>query len=286
MITHALITDLKKEQPNVLAICGEWTSLLFFAYRDGIIQEISNEVLQKPLKGWWNILHTSDLDGDGDKDLIAGNWGLNAPCRASDKEPIELYYDDFDKNGFIDPLMCYYNEGISYPFATRDEITDQMVGLRKKFITYDSYSNATLETVFTPEQLANSPKLEVNTLETMWFENINGQFTPRSLPPEANFSPVHAILTDDFDGDGSTDILLGGNVAYTRIRIGRTDANYGCLLKGSGEKASFSYIPQLSSGLNIKGEIRSLKSIQRLNLVKGILVGINNQSPLILKRAH
>jgi hypothetical protein len=117
-------------------------------------------------------------------------------------------------------------------------------------------------------------------------ENINGQFTAKSLPPEANFSPVHAILTDDFDGDGSTDILLAGNVAYTRIRIGRTDANYGCLLKGSGEKAAFSYLPQLTSGLNLKGEVRSLKSIQGLNQVKSILVGINNQSPLILKKTH
>jgi len=286
MITHALITDINKDGINELAVCGEWTSLLFFAYRDGKIQEISAEVLDKPLKGWWNVLHAADLDGDGDKDLIAGNWGLNAPCTASDKEPIELYYDDFDKNGYIDPILCFYNEGISYPFATRDEITDQMVGLRKKFITYDSYSNATLGNIFTPEQLLKSPKLEVNTLETMWLENINGHFTPRSLPSEANFSPVHAILADDFDGDGSIDILLAGNVAYTRIRIGRTDANYGCLLKGSGGKAAFTYVSQLTSGLNLKGEVRSLKSIQGLNRIKSILVGINNQSPLILKTAN
>jgi hypothetical protein len=243
-------------------------------------------VLSSPLKGWWNVLHAADLDGDGDKDLIAGNWGLNAPCKASEKEPIELYYDDFDKNGYIDPVLCYYMDGISYPFSTRDEMTDQMVGLRKKFVTYDSYANVTIQNIFTPDQLSKSPKLEVNTLETIWLENINGQFTPRSLPTEANFSPVHAILTDDFDGDGSLDILLAGNVEYTRIRIGKTDANYGVLLKGSGKNASYTYLPQLTSGLSIKGAVRSLTSIQGLNKSKVVLIGINNQSPLILKTSN
>jgi hypothetical protein len=177
-------------------------------------------------------------------------------------------------------------DGISYPFSTRDEMTDQMVGLRKKFVTYDSYANVTIQNIFTPDQLSKSPKLEVNTLETIWLENVNGRFVPRSLPAEANFSPVHAILTDDFDGDGALDILLAGNVEYTRIRIGKTDANYGVLLKGSGKNASFNYLPQLISGLSIKGAVRSLKSIQRLDKSKVVLIGINNQSPLILKTSN
>lgn len=131
MITHALAMDIDKDGQSELVVCGEWTSIQYFSFKNGECQDISNEVLSGPLKGWWNVLHSADLDGDGDKDLIAGNWGLNAPCKASEKEPIELYYDDFDKNGYIDPVLCYYMDGISYPFSTRDEMTDQMVGLRK-----------------------------------------------------------------------------------------------------------------------------------------------------------
>ncbi len=283
MVTHAVTIDLEGDGLEELAVCGEWTSLLFFGYSGGEIRDISQQAFPSPKTGWWNALHPADLDGDGDADLIAGNWGLNAQFKASDQEPVELYFDDFDGNGYIDPIMCYSIGGASYPFPTRDEITDQIVGLRKQFVTYDSYARATLAKIFSPAQLAKSPKLAVNSLETQWFENRQGVLHPRSLPVEANFSPVHAILTGDFDGDGFTDVLLGGNVEHTRIRIGRTDANYGCLLKGTGTGGSFEYVPQTVSGLQIQGAVRSLKKITNLAGQTEIIAGINNRQPLILK---
>ena len=100
---------------------------------------------------------------------------------------------------------------------------------------------------------------------------------------EANYSPVHAILTGDFDGDAHTDILLAGNVEHTRIRIGRTDANYGCFLKGTGSDGSFQYVPQAVSGLQIQGAVRSLKKITNLAGQTEIIAGVNNRQPLILK---
>ena len=283
MVTHAISTDINGDGVPELAVCGEWTSLMFLAYQDGAITDVSQQILPTPLKGWWNVLQAADLDGDGDKDLIAGNWGLNAQFKASPSEPVELYYDDFDGNGYIDPMLCYYIDGVSYPFASRDELTDQIVGLRKKFVTYDSYARATMSDIFSPEQIAKSPKLEANLLETIWLENRDGVFYPKSFPAEANFAPVHAILADDFDKDGKVDILLAGNVENTRIRIGRTDANFGCLLRGVDGKGSFEYVPQIVAGLKIGGAVRSLKTIQTAAGEAVILVGINNKQPLILK---
>ncbi len=49
----------------------------------------------------------SDMDNDGDMDIIAGNLGLNRQFRASKKEPLSICYGDFDGNGSIDPLACY-----------------------------------------------------------------------------------------------------------------------------------------------------------------------------------
>jgi hypothetical protein len=143
----------------------------------------------------------------------------------------------------------------------------------------------TLPDIFTKEQIAKSPKLEANCLETLWFENNNEKLIKHTLPKEANFSPVHAILAEDFDGDNQTDLLLAGNVEYTRIRTGKCDANFGCLLKGNG-KGNFEYVPQLQSGLNIRGSVRSLQSLKNSRGEKRIVVGMNNSMPLVLRLAH
>lgn len=283
MVTHALAADFNGDGRAELVVCGEWTSLMCFDFKEGQIADISQQVFPDKRMGWWNVLHHADLDGDGDSDLIAGNWGQNAQFKPTDAEPIELFYDDFDKNGFIDPLMCYYIDGVAYPFASRDEMTDQVVSLRKQYVTYDSYARAIPTDLFGKAALEKSPRLMVNSLETIWLENQNGSFLPHSLPAEANYAPVHAILADDFDGDGNMDILLAGNVEYTRIRIGRTDANYGCLLIGRGKAGTFKYVPQLVSGLRFEGAVRSLKRFRNATGQTRYLVGINNRKPLLLK---
>jgi enediyne biosynthesis protein E4 len=54
-------------------------------------------------------------------DFIAGNCGLNNQFKPSQKEPMMIYANDFDDNGAIDPIVCYYVQGKSYPMASRDE---------------------------------------------------------------------------------------------------------------------------------------------------------------------
>ena len=78
---------------------------------------------------------------------------------------------------------------------------------------------------------------------------------------QANFFPVYAISTGDFDRDGKQDIVLAGNMDHARIKIGKMDAGFGTLLKGDG-KGGFTYIPQLQSGLNVSGCTRDLIKIK------------------------
>lgn len=42
---------------------------------------------------------------------------------------------------------------------------------------------------------------------------------------------------------------------HVRIRFGKSDANYGTLLKGDGY-GGFTYISQRESGLSIRGDVR------------------------------
>jgi enediyne biosynthesis protein E4 len=279
MITDAAWVDLDNDGKKDLVVSGEWMKIKVFINKDGKFAEASDKYFPDVLNGWWNRLQFADMDGDGDMDLIAGNWGLNSPIKVSKTEPAELYYGDFDNNGSVDPLICYYIQGKSYPMASRDEMTDQMVSLRQKFPTYTSYSNTTLQDIINEDQLKSAKKLEADHFETTYFENDKGVFKAKKLPLEANFLPVYAIATGDFNHDGKQDIILGGNTDHARIKIGKIDAGYGMMLKGDG-KGNFTYVPQLESGLAVKGCIRDIiKTGDKKN--EKLIFTINNQTPQI-----
>ena len=84
-------------------------------------------------QGWWNSITAGDFDEDGDIDYIIGNLGLNTRHKASATEPLCIYAKDFDKNGRIDPVMCYYVHGKNYIYPTRDEMIKQIAAMRGRF---------------------------------------------------------------------------------------------------------------------------------------------------------
>ena len=279
MVTDAAWVDVDNDGKKDLVVCGEWMKLHLLSNKNGKLTDLSDHYFPDSLKGWWNRLQLADMDGDGDMDLVAGNWGLNSPIKVSRSEPAIMVYNDFDNNGSIDPLICYYIQGKSYPMASRDEMTDQIVSLRQRFPTYDSYANATMEDILTPEQLKSAKQLSTNYFETTYFENNNGVFKAKKLPLQANFFPVFAITTGDFDHDGKQDIILAGNTDHARIKIGKIDAGYGVLLKGDG-KGHFEYVPQLKSGLSVSGCTRDLIKLNGKNGDR-VIFAVTNQAPVI-----
>jgi hypothetical protein len=127
--------------------------------------------------------------------------------------------------------------------------------------------------------LKSAKKLSADYFETTYFENNKGVFEAKKLPLQANFFPVYAISTGDFDHDGKQDIILAGNIDHARIKIGKIDAGYGVLLKGDG-KGHFEYISQLKSGLSVKGCTRDLIKVSgRKN--DRVIFTVNEQVPVI-----
>lgn len=277
MVTDAQWLDVNGDKKPELIVCGEWMAIRCFSMRGGKLIDVSKNHFEDLLNGWWNRLAAADLDGDGDLDLVAGNWGQNSQLKASADSPLQLYYGDFDKNGFIDPLLDCYVQGVSYPIATRDELTDQMTSLRQKFPTYDSYSDARMQDVLSPAQLDSATVLKATELSTVWFENKAGRFIKHALPVQADYAPVYAIAIADFNKDGYPDILLGGGVEKARLKIGKLDAGYGVLLAGTGN-GNFSYVPQLPAGLVQRGCIRDLAPL-RTNKGNVVLMAVNNEAP-------
>lgn len=278
LITGTVSQDLNQDGWDDLIIVGEFMAPTVLINQEGkLFEDESQTYFPKNLSGWWSGLTQSDLDGDGDLDLVAGNFGLNSQLTASSEKPIRLFAADFDQNGSLDPIMgCFIGDGY-YPYPSRDELLDQMVSMRSKFTDYASYSKAKMTDLFSEEELENSLKLEIQTLESMYFENTSTGFKAHPLPRMTQAFPVNSILPIDLNQDGNMDLILGGNQSQTRIRIGKIDAGLGQVLIGDG-KGNFNLITQEESGLGIKGDIKSI-----LNLKAGdstlIIFGINQQKP-------
>ena len=199
----------------------------------------------------------NDFDKDGDTDLVVGNYGLNNQFNVSVENPATLIYKDFNSDGQVDPFFCYYINGKSYPYASRDEALGQVSFLKPRFPDYTSYANATMETIFTEAELKDVTTLRADILKTVYLENKGNKFEIIDLPIQAQFSPVYTMAAWDVDQDGDQDIVMAGNETLVRARIGKTDANKGFVFLNDG-KGKFTYVPQNKSGLDLGGDIRQL----------------------------
>lgn len=275
MVSDAAWTDLNRDGRPDLVVVGEWMPVSIFINLKGkLVDEIST-YLGKQYSGWWNKICISDLNKDGHPDLVIGNIGLNTQCKATDQEPAEMFYKDFDDNGALDPIFCFYNQHKSYPYMTRDEMLDQMSMMRVRFPDYQSFANAGVHDLFTAAELKGAGYLKANHFATTLFLSYgSGKLKQAPLPVEVQNSPVFTLNAIDYDHDGNADLLLCGNINKARLRFGKYDANYGLLLKGDG-KGGFRYIPQKQSGFKLKGDVRSVVEISHQ-----IVIGIN-QSALV-----
>lgn len=280
MITGAVTQDLNGDQKADLLLVGEFMAPMALINLEGkSFQDQSSTYFPPKLSGWWSSLTQVDLDGDGDLDLVAGNLGLNSQLQANSEKTIRLYAADFDQNGSIDPILeCFIGDD-QYPYPSRDELLDQMVSMRSKFTDYSSYSVAKMTDLFSDQELEKALKLEINTLESTYFENTGTGFLPKALPKLAQVSPIYSIGSTDVNGDGKIDLILGGNQSQTKIRIGKMDASLGLVLLGDGQ-GNFIPLTPTESGLSIKGDIKSILNLESQGS-KFLIFGINQQKPQV-----
>jgi hypothetical protein len=204
--------------------------------------------------------------------------GLNSKIKASSENPAFLQVGDFDKNGVVEQIIsCVTEDGKTYPMVLKGEMQRALPMIKKNFIKYKDYANKSMDELFTNEQREGSLIKQVTTTESSFFINDGkGNFTRLALPYQAQFSPVRAIETGDFDADGHLDMLLAGNFFDSLPEWGRFDANYGLLLQGLG-KGKFKVVTSKDSGFRTRGQVRKMAAVKSVGKsIKWVLAKNND----------
>jgi hypothetical protein len=285
MVSSAAWIDYDHDGKLDLVVVGEWMPVRVFHQENGKFVDRTKEAGLADTNGWWNSVQAVDLRGNGRPDLVLGNLGLNSYLKASRQEPARLYINDFSHSGSgnLEQILTFYKNGVSYPVAGRDELVRKIPSLRSKYPSYASFGASRIEDIFPAEDLKSAQVREAYTFaSSIARNNGNGTFTVERMPVEAQFSPIYASLAGDFDGDGRTDLIVGGNFYGVTPVFGRYDAGYGLMLRGSAD-GRLTPVDLEESNLVIGGEVRHMKPLRGPKGERLIVVARNNDKLEILR---
>ncbi len=256
MVTDAIWDDYDNDGVKELIVVGEWMTPKFYKEIDGRFEEMP--VMDKTLTGLWQTIIPFDIDMDGDKDYLLGNWGSNSKFQASEKAPMRMYYADFDENGTTETVLAIEKNGKYYPLLGLNELAEQLVFLRKRFNNYKDFAGKTIEEVMGPELLSKATLFEVNTLTSGFLRNNENTFTFETLPNALQTAPIKAFVKYDFNGDGNESVLAGGNYFGVIPFHGRFDSFSGALINSEKDIV-------LGNQLGLEMEHKSVRHFKIIN---------------------
>jgi hypothetical protein len=190
--------------------------------------------------------------------------------------------DDFDENGSLDLIMAHYENDKLYPVRDKLALSEQMNFVRQKFTDFSSFAQAEVSDIVGQQAIEDVRRLKAITFASGYLLNEgSGKFKFRPFPDYAQLSSINAFIVQDFNRDGSNDILLAGNFFETEVNVVRNDASLGLLLLGDGS-GNFKAIPPAESGFLAGGNVKAMRIISTKKDLY-VLVANNNSSPQFFK---
>jgi hypothetical protein len=260
MVSDACWIDLDKDGWPDLVVVGSFMPVTILSNRQGHLVDQTAAYGLARTQGWWTCVLPIDIDHDGDTDLVIGNLGMNTQFRATDQQPLQMYYGDFSGNGTFDALLTYYIQGKSYPYAPLDELLRELPSQHKKFGRYADYADAQIEDVLNPQQLAVAGTSQIRILQSSYLHNDgHHHWTIHPLPNDAQISMVGGIVPEEIGGQSC--LILAGNLYPFHAQLGPLDASIGTVLE-TDRNGHFTPLPYDRTGLYIPGDTRSLIGLQ------------------------
>ncbi len=274
MITAAAFCDIDKDGRKDLVVTGEWMPPTIFKNNGKHLEPFS---VSPSNNGWWCSMLVADVDGDGDEDLLLGNYGTNSKLQAGEGTPLRMYVTDIDNNGTTDQLMAVNKAGQYYPFLGKEDLERQLPYLKKEYLTYGKMAGKSFDDIF-GAKLKTAQKLEAATLSSqLWINDGKGNFIISELPAPMQWAPLYAFFCTDMNGDGKPDLLAGGNFSGVTPYEGRYDAMPPVLAYGLGNN-NFSTRFPVEPALMIPGEIRDIRNMRLSGGRKALAIALNNDS--------
>jgi enediyne biosynthesis protein E4 len=275
MVTDASLTDIDKDGVKELIIVGEYMNPKTFKITNTKITEVKNGL--ENYIGWWQCITTTDVDNDGDIDMAIGNLGENFYLQPTQTEPINIWINDFDKNGTIEKVFTKTVDKKNIPVFTKRELTEMLPGQKKMNLKHKDYANKTVEDLFGAD-LKNAEKEIINySSNIVALNDGRGNFSIQKLPFMAQLSSIKNIKMEDVNNDGATDIIYAGNTINMLPQFCRIDASFGGILLND-KKGNFAPMPFQKTGLFVPGEVNDIVVIKN-KLSKQYLFVQNNNSP-------
>ncbi|MBC2606253.1 VCBS repeat-containing protein [Pelagicoccus albus] len=255
-----LVTDsqwVTRKGRTELAIITEWGSLRLFEFVDGRIKDVSKERGLPSKTGLWRSLDSTDLNQDGQPDLILGNLGLNTKYTASSAEPATLFAGEMEGDGQNYIVEAYYENGRLLPVRGRSKLNYTFPWITEVFPKFDQFAKSDLYEIFGEDRLSRATRFEAEELQSgAWISTEDGyRFVP--FPREAQLAPTMDIAVKDWNADGQLDLVLAQNLFGQEASTGRLSGSIGCLLLGHGD-GSFEAVHPSQAGILLPGNQREM----------------------------